>query len=54
MLSWMPTGGILIPGNKKKKKKKKEQALDIAALILEQCAARGQGAKADCWAILKA
>lgn len=35
-------------------KKKKKQALDIAALILEQCAARGQGAKADCWAILKA
>lgn len=34
--------------------KKKKQALDIAALILEQCAARGQGAKADCWAILKA
>lgn len=38
----------------KKNKKKKKQALDIAALILEQCAARGQGAKADCWAILKA
>lgn len=37
-----------------KKNKKKKQALDIAALILEQCAARGQGAKADCWAILKA
>lgn len=31
-----------------KKNKKKKQALDIAALILEQCAARGQGAKADC------
>lgn len=38
----------------KKKTKKTKQALDIAALILEQCAARGQGAKADCWAILKA
>lgn len=38
----------------KKKNKKNKQALDIAALILEQCAARGQGAKADCWAILKA
>lgn len=37
-----------------KKNKKNKQALDIAALILEQCAARGQGAKADCWAILKA
>lgn len=39
---------------KRKKKTTTKKALDIAALILEQCAARGQGAKADCWGILKA